>query len=72
MDFDELQVNFDFNDKHRGELTATKLPILLNLCMCLARTAGGERGDGDSASRAAERASDAIKLDATVKSPSLV
>ncbi|CAN0353597.1 unnamed protein product, partial [Ectocarpus sp. 8 AP-2014] len=31
VDFDELQINFDFSDKHRESLTAAKLPVLLNL-----------------------------------------
>lgn len=64
VDFDELQVNFDFNDEHRLSLGAAKLPILLNLCQCLARSGGG--GRGENAGRATEYAGQAIALDATV------
>ncbi|CAM9801961.1 unnamed protein product, partial [Ectocarpus sp. 4 AP-2014] len=59
VDFDELQINFDFSDKHREILTAAKLPVLLNLCQCLAKLGGSaRRGEGggrsDNAGRAAE------------------
>eukprot|EP00904_Undaria_pinnatifida_P013918 jgi/Undpi1/9657/HiC_scaffold_27.g12113.m1 len=63
VDFDELQVNFDFTDEHRLSLAKTKLPILLNLCQCLARTGGKERR-GKNAKRAVEFAGQAIELDA--------
>lgn len=72
MDFDELQINFDFSDKHRESLTAAKLPVLLNLCQCLAKLGGSATGGGggrsDNASRAVEHAGQAIELDATVRS----
>lgn len=64
VDFDELQINFDFNDKHRETLTAAKLPVLLNLCQCLAKSGGGR---GENAGRAAEYAGQAIELDSTVR-----
>lgn len=67
IDFDELQINFDFNDKHRETLTGAKLPVLLNLCQCLAKSGGGR---GENAGRAAEHAGQAIELDATVRSTS--
>lgn len=72
MDFDELQINFDFSDKHRESLTAAKLPVLLNLCQCLAKLGGSARGGGgggrsNNAGRAAEFAGQAIELDATVR-----
>lgn len=71
MDFDELQINFDFSDKHRESLTAAKLPVLLNLCQCLSKLGGSVRGGGggrsDNAGRAAEHAGQAIELDATVR-----
>eukprot|EP00903_Cladosiphon_okamuranus_P018678 g17192.t1 len=62
VDFDELQINFDFNEKHRETLTAAKLPVLLNLCQCLAKSGGGR---GENAGRAAEYAGQAIELDST-------
>ncbi|CAN0402416.1 unnamed protein product, partial [Laminaria digitata] len=63
VDFDELQVNFDFNDEHRLSLGKAKLPILINLCQCLARS-GGAGGRGKNARRAVEFAGQAIELDA--------
>eukprot|EP00752_Nemacystus_decipiens_P003410 g3156.t1 len=62
VDFDELQINFDFSDKHREALTAAKLPVLLNLCQCLAKSGGGR---GENAGRAADYAGQAIELDST-------
>lgn len=41
-----------------------KLPVLLNLCQCLAKSGGGR---GENAGRAAEFAGQAIELDATVR-----
>lgn len=71
MDFDELQINFDFNDKHRDSVTAAKVPVLLNLCQCLAKLgwAPSRGGDGrsENAGRAADYAGQAIALDATVR-----
>ncbi|CAN0210686.1 unnamed protein product, partial [Hapterophycus canaliculatus] len=46
VDFDELQINFDFNDKHRESVTKAKLPVLLNLCQCLAKLGGTSSGGG--------------------------
>ncbi|CAN0156239.1 unnamed protein product [Scytosiphon promiscuus] len=68
VDFDELQINFDFNDKHRESVTQAKLPVLLNLCQCLAKLGGAASGGGgrsENAGRAADYAGQAIKLDAT-------
>lgn len=45
-----------------------KLPVLLNLCQCLAKSGGGR---GENAGRAAEFAGQAIELDATVRKMSL-
>lgn len=71
VDFDELQIEFDFNDKHRESVAKAKLPVLLNLCQCLAKLGGGGGGRGENAGRAADYASQAIKLDATVRKHAL-
>lgn len=69
VEFDELQVNFDFNDKHREALCEAKLPVLLNLCQCLAKSGRAATGGGrdENANRASEYAGQAIELDATVR-----
>lgn len=69
MEFDELQVNFDFNDEHREALTVAKLPVLLNLCQCLGKSGTAMTGGSrcENAGRALEYAGQAIELDATVR-----
>lgn len=69
VEFDELQVNFDFNDKHREALSEAKLPVLLNLCQCLAKSGRAATGGGrdENASRASGYAGQAIELDTKVR-----
>ena len=70
VEFDELQINFDFTDDHRARLSKAKLPILLNLCQCLSKS-GGSAGRSENFGRAAGYAGQAIELDATVRAVSL-